>query len=414
MNMSEGKESSFSPIMKSIKDQINKLPISAKSKKKMMTKLSDIKELAVDAREPRIALVGRRGAGKSTLINAIFGEKRQLVSPVQAGTGTGSWLWYPDEAHRKIKLLDTRGLGDSEAPIEVSEAATAFEEVEKAVREEQPDVFLFLIKAKETDARIEEDLKELHALRAAVREAHNYDVPVICAVTQVDELDPPYYRQLPLDGDRQKAENIRKSVELMERRFRERNIPLLKVIPVNAYADFNERGEIVYDLRWNIDSLSTYLVESLPNEAKLKTAKAMQAAAAKKKVADKVVKTIAGIAGLLGLEPIPMADMPLLTALQGLMIMIIAYISGRDLSKKTAMEFIGAIGANIGLGFAVREGVRSAVKLIPAAGNMISGAVAATVTYGIGQAGIAYFIEGRELNQAKSAYKKGKKNYHPK
>jgi len=405
------KDNQFDSVFNQLKGQLDKLPIAGNSKKKMLSKLSELKEITVDAREPRIALIGRRGAGKSSLINALFGEAKQFVSPVQAGTGRGKWFWYPSEDEKKIRLLDSRGLGESEKPIESTEEASAFDQLKKELEAEQPDVLLFLIKGKETDARIEEDLRELNLLRSFVKETHQYDVPVICVVTQVDELDPPYYKEVPFNANPIKAANIQAAVALMEKRFQEAEIPLLNIIPVCTYTDFDEEGNILFDMRWNVDEVASYLIDSLPNEAILKTAKAAQAKSVKKKVAQKIILTMSGIASIVALEPIPFADMPILTALQALMIMAIAYIAGREISRKTAAEFIGAVGANLGLAFAVREGVRSAVKLIPAAGNVISSAVAGAVTFGIGKAGIVYFIDGHDIEKAKKAFQSGEKQY---
>ena len=106
--------------------------------------------------------------------------------------------------------------------------------------------------------------------------------------------------------------------------------------------------------------------------------------------------------------------MPILTGLQVLMITLIAFISGREVSRKTATEFITAVGANVGIAFAVRESVRSAVKLIPGAGNVISAAVAGGVTYGIGQAAISYFVDKSDISKAKQAFEKGRKEYRKK
>lgn len=266
-----------------IQKQINKLPISDSQKAKMLDKLLSLEKMTLEARAPRIALIGRRGSGKSSLINALFGSEKQYVSHVQAGTGKGKWLWYPSDDEKKIRLLDSRGLGESEQPTEEVAAETPLEELTKAITEEQPDVFLFLVKAKEADARIAEDLAELNKLRKIVQTKHNYDVPVICVITQVDELDPPHYKQLPLDGNPRKAKNIAAVTDLMTKRFSESNIPLLKVIPVCAYMDFDEDGSILYDMRWNIDRLASYLVESLPNETKIKTAKELQVRSVKKR-----------------------------------------------------------------------------------------------------------------------------------
>lgn len=394
-----------------IKGQVNKLPISESKKNKMLDQLLKLKTMTVDAREPRIALVGRRGSGKSSLINAMFGQERQYVSSVKSGTGKGKWLWYPSDSQPKIRLLDSRGLGESETPTEDYEEETPMDELIKAVTEEQPDVFLSLIKAKETDSRIEEDLQELSKLRKIVKDKHHYDVPVICVITQVDELDPPHYKQVPFDAHPKKKQHIDEAIGLMAKRFKESEIPLLNIIPICSYIDFDDKGNIEYDMRWNIDLLSDYLIEALPSEAKLKTAKAIQSQFVKKKFARTIVGTFTAIASLIGAEPIPFADFPILTGIQGLMIVVIGFIADKDINTKTASEFITALGINVGIGLLVREGVRAAVRFIPGAGLAVSGAVAGAVTYGIGQAAIAYFIENKDMNQAKEAYKNANKQY---
>ncbi|WP_144551538.1 GTPase family protein [Peribacillus simplex] len=405
------KHEEMGSIFSFIKGQVDKLPISQSKKNKMLDQLLKLKTMTVDAREPRIALVGRRGSGKSSLINAMFGQERQYVSSVKSGTGKGKWLWYPSDAEPKIRLLDSRGLGESEAPTEEFEEETPMDELIKAVTEEQPDVFLFLIKAKETDSRVEEDLKELKKLRKIVKENHHYDVPVICVVTQVDELDPPHYKLAPFDANPKKKQNIDEAIALMSKRFKESEIPLLNIIPICSYIDFDENGNIEYDMRWNIDLLSDYLIEALPSEAKLKTAKAMQSQFVKKKFARMIVGTFTAIAGLIGAEPIPFADFPILTGIQGLMIVVIGFIADKEINTKTASEFIAALGINVGIGLLVREGVRAAVRFIPGAGLAVSGAVAGAVTYGIGQAAIAYFLENKDIEQAKEAYKNANKEY---
>lgn len=405
------KQDEMGSIFSFIKGQVDKLPISQSKKTKMLDQLLQLKTMTVDAREPRIALVGRRGSGKSSLINAMFGQERQYVSSVKSGTGKGKWLWYPSDAEPKIRLLDSRGLGESEAPTEEFEEDTPLDELIKAVTEEQPDVFLFLIKAKEADSRIEEDLQELNKLRKIVKENHHYDVPVICVVTQVDELDPPHYKQIPFDANPKKKKNIDEAIALMSKRFKDSEIPLLNIIPTCSYIDFDESGNIEYDMRWNIDLLSDYLIEALPSEAKLKTAKAMQSQFVKKKFARTIVGTFTAIAGLIGAEPIPFADFPILTGIQGLMIVVIGFIADKEINTKTASEFIAALGINVGIGLLVREGVRAAVRFIPGAGLVVSGAVAGAVTYGIGQAAIAYFLENKNIDQAKEAYKNANKEY---
>jgi uncharacterized protein (DUF697 family) len=137
----------------------------------------------------------------------------------------------------------------------------------------------------------------------------------------------------------------------------------------------------------------------------------MQSQFVKKKFARTIVGTFTAIAGLIGAEPIPFADFPILTGIQGLMIVVIGFIADKEINTKTASEFIAALGINVGIGLLVREGVRAAVRFIPGAGLVVSGAVAGAVTYGIGQAAIAYFLENKNIDQAKEAYKNANKEY---
>ena len=80
------------------------------------------------------------------------------------------------------------------------------------------------------------------------------------------------------------------------------------------------------------------------------------------------------------------------------------YISGRERSLRAATEFVGALGANVGLGMILREGTRAALKFFPGWGNVVCGMVAGAGTYAIGRAAMVYFIEGATLRDARRAF----------
>ncbi len=90
----------------------------------------------------------------------------------------------------------------------------------------------------------------------------------------------------------------------------------------------------------------------------------------------------------------------------------IGYIGGRELSKRTAREFLAAMGLNVGAGLALRELARASVKFFfPGGGNVISAGIAFTATWGIGEASVAYFIDNMSLSEAKAAMKRGRKRH---
>src|SRR5437588_480251 len=93
-------------------------------------------------------------------------------------------------------------------------------------------------------------------------------------------------------------------------------------------------------------------------------------------VAQMLIKSTTAICAAVGAQPIPLADMPILTSLQVLMVSGIMYISGRERSLRAATEFIAALGANVGVGMLLREGARAMLKFFPGWGNVVCGMVA--------------------------------------
>ena len=275
------------------------------------------------------------------------------------------------------------------------------------------DVILFLCKAKEVDAHITHDVHALCHIRKSIREKHKYDAPVAALVTQVDELAPIRVVEPPYD-DAKKQDNIQKAVAALEGAFSGSEIELLKCIPISAYAEYDD-GKKTDDNYWNIDTLVDYLLEVLPKEAQLQLARLSSVKRIQKKFARTMVGSAATACSAIAATPIPVADILPITSLQIGMIMGIGYIAGKDMSKKTATEFLSALGVNVGVGFALRQGARALVKFVfPGAGNVISAGVAFAGTWGIGEAAIAYFIDQTSVEEAKSKFKKTKKENLPK
>jgi uncharacterized protein (DUF697 family) len=154
----------------------------------------------------------------------------------------------------------------------------------------------------------------------------------------------------------------------------------------------------------NAPQLMSLLAREMPNEARVEMVRISGDRAAQSEIAQTLVKSTTAICAAIGAQPIPLADLPFLTALQLVMVSGIMYISGRERSLRAATEFVGALGVNVGAGMLLREGTRALLKFFPGWGNVVCGMVAGAGTYAMGRASIAYFLEGLSIKDARRTY----------
>src|SRR6476661_11008550 len=122
-------KSIFATISELAERAIDRLPESRSRSTK--NELLILKELLMDARPPKLMILGRRGAGKSSLVNAVFGRRMAAVGSVLSETGRPTWYSYKGP-QGEMKILDTRGLGDRTRP-ESANFQDALDEVRAAL-----------------------------------------------------------------------------------------------------------------------------------------------------------------------------------------------------------------------------------------------------------------------------------------
>ena len=155
-------------------------------------------------------------------------------------------------------------------------------------------------------------------------------------------------------------------------------------------------------------ALGDRVCDFLPEDAQLEMARFLGARGAQARLAGTVLKSFGAMAGAIGVQPIPLADFPVLLALQMFMVSLIIYVSGRDFSLRVAGEFGASLGIGFGAGLVFRETARAAVKILPVWGHVISGGVAGAGTYALGRAAITYFIEGRNIPRVRVPWRRKK------
>lgn len=405
-SMSDHAQKEFADALSEAESMLDKLPkvLGERLKKE----IHELRTLIVEHRHPRFALVGRRGSGKSSLINAIFGEKVSEVGHEKSMTGRGVWREYVGQLGT-IDLLDTRGLQEGSSPDEDDAAETPEASVAKAIREKGPDAFLFIVKATEVDAAIDGDLDGLvHAMKEA-KNAHGYVPPVFGVLTHCDQVEPQdvylHIDEADEDERKEKLERIRRIEHQLDAKLHARaeiRDHVISVMGVSAYQSWKADGTLRSDRRWRIEQLVTTLEEEIPNEAKVELARMAQIRHLQRKVSGRVAQSCAVVCGGIAATPVPVADIGPITAVQVGMVTAIAYIAGRRMSLEAAGEFLAALGINVGAGFAFRELARGLVKMIPVAGNAVSAAVSYGATLGLGKTAIAHYVEDlpREQLQA--------------
>jgi uncharacterized protein (DUF697 family) len=107
-------------------------------------------------------------------------------------------------------------------------------------------------------------------------------------------------------------------------------------------------------------------------------------------VCEEIIRKNARQNAVIGALPIPGADMPVMTANQGRMVLYIAAAYGEELTVERARELLGVLAA----GFGLRAISRQVVKLVPLAGWAASAAIGYAGTVAMGRAAMLYFERG--------------------
>jgi uncharacterized protein (DUF697 family) len=309
-----------------------------------------VRRLLGEQRTPKIAVVGPDDLSFPAVVKSILGESLDGDPTVKERLGRRRWYDY-SSPRGELRLLDLR-------------AASGEEITTKAIAREEPDLVLFLWRPGD-----ETQVERLAAIVEQAKGTWGEAPEIVAAIVEPDAT--------AFDGG---AWDAGAAESQLRRQLVASTVP-------------NESFEVA--LQREEARVVELMVERAPMEVRVKLAHLTWVREIKRDVAESVVRAASGIAGTIATVPIPVADIVPLTALQMSMVAVVAHISGRELSLRTAWEFALAMGANVGLGLAFRGVARTVVRFVPVAGSVVAAGIASSATYTLGQGAIAYFIGER-------------------
>jgi uncharacterized protein (DUF697 family) len=365
----------FNDALLKLEDLVRRLP--GPVQKAVLSEIRPLRELFLEQRPPRILLMGDPGIPESMLVRGLFGRVLPADSPVQLRPVGPAWSESRRAGRGAVRVMDLRG-----------ERSDPFTRASRALAEEVPDAVLFI---QEDPAPDREQSAALDALEAVLTQAEQSGAG----------------RRVPVLGIA-----ICGAVPIAQARDRMRSalFSRMAIAERTSFAEAYDRSALVAVMGETegapeFRSLLVALFEALPNASKVEMVRITRLREAQTSLANLLTRSATAVCGVVGTQPIPLADLPILTSIQLAMVAGIIHVSGRDLTAKVVLQFLGALGLNVGLGMVFREGARAVVKILPGWGNAVSGMVAAAGTFSIGKAAAAYFIEGISMEGARKVFR---------
>ena len=368
-------------IIERLEGFLTRLPESIQ--RPVLHELTPLKELFLQQRPPRFVLTGSSRQPLQEVVAALFGggqppvESRDLLMEL--------FRWHAMEMGGRgtVLFLDARGAEER-----------SISKIRGELAEQSADILIHL--ANDGDG-VREAQSELGNLATLIRTAPAANPkPKVVGVVLHDAKSTRrnFHENENLLAANSKAKTLLQSALQDQPGIAEH---LLQVVEISS-------AESEVAMTSDVQSFLSLLARGMPNQARVEMARLAGDRGVQGEIAQTLVKSTTAICAAIGAQPIPLADLPILTALQLVMVSGIMYISGRERSLRAATEFIGALGVNVGAGMILREGTRALLKFFPGWGNVVCGAVAGAGTYAIGRASIGYFLEGVTLKDARRTY----------
>ncbi len=317
-------------------------------------------------------LIGKPQAGKSSLIRGLTGVSAEIVGQgFRPHTQHTQRYSYPSSELPLLIFTDTVGLGDVNRP-------EILQELEAELQQETQCARLLVLTVKISDFAID----SLRQIAQALRQQYP-QIPCLLAVTSLHELykasaDHPDYPP---------------QYEAVQRAYAEQQRAFAGLYDRAVLLDFTLEDDGYDPVFYGLDALQDALAELLPDaEAQaihqlLETEAGEQLGTLYRDVGRHYISAFAVMAAALAAVPLPFATMPVLTALQISMVVLLGKLYGQQLTPSQAGGLVSALAG----GFLAQAIGRELIKFLPGLGSVIAASWAAAYTWALGEAACLYF-----------------------
>ena len=289
-----------------------------------------------------IALIGKTGVGKSTLLNAVFKEDF-------AETGVGRPVTQHSKEYTKegslVSILDTKGFELENYQTILHELKTTINDRKTGDPKTHIHVVWFCVRS--YDKRFED--AEMHFVEELSKE-----VPVIIVMTQCERKNQEFYEKI-----KEAAPSARNVVRVLAQ-------------------DIVEDGEIEKKA-YGLNDLTEATYKLIPEALQSAFASAQRInLELKKKDAKKAIASSAAAAATACVVPLPFADAVALAPIQIGMLASITHIMGLEVSTGFITTLVTSAAGVTGATYLGRAIVTGILKFIPGAGTILGTAIGAT------------------------------------
>ncbi|MEB3314112.1 MAG: GTPase [Cyanobacteriota bacterium] len=335
-------------------------------------------------------LVGKPQAGKSSIVRGLTGVSAAIVGQgFKPHTQSTQRYAYPSEDLPLVIFTDTVGLGDTHQPTDqiLADLVADLASSHRSAR-------IIILTVKITDFATD----SLRQLRLDLRRQFP-QIPCLLVVTHGHEVYPPDQVEHPPYPPQLEA--VTRPLAAVQANFQ-------GLVDRTVLIDFTLEEDGFTPLFYGLEALQQTLAELLP-EAEAQALYHLldhqetaidQLGQLYRQVGRHYISAFAIMAATVAAVPLPLATMPVLTALQVSMVSLLGQLYGQRLTPSQA----GGVVSTIAGGFVAQAVGRELIKFIPGFGSVVAASWAAAYTWALGEAACLYFgdlMGGKKPNPKK-------------